>query len=288
MSALVKAGAVVGGLALTIGGGFYVKTLLGEEVLCIPLTKEDGYSETYGDNSTKIGKLYGNYLVAPYGLVPKTNNNNSGEVVENNKKWWEKTYEVFKKDNASSNDFKGKVSGAYDNRAVTASTETNKALNKICEGVYGKESTDIKVSTTGTESDQSKLRKDLFKYCSFLGEEPTTIDTTKEESYSDNESYGKKHETKLIGTKGNDIFWETRNKEFFGAKDENGIGHGLTENTDSLFHGLYATKGKSNQGNIRETCQKAYELKESGDVNKPTATKGNVFKFCSLEKKEVN
>ncbi|GCE63571.1 hypothetical protein MHSWG343_05680 [Candidatus Mycoplasma haematohominis] len=283
MSALVKAGAVVGGIALTIGGGFYVKTLLGEEVLCIPLTKEDGYSSTYDNN--KIGKVYGDYLVAPFGSVLKTGNGSSGKAVEDNKKWWEQTYEVFKKDKGLSSEFKDRIDRPYDNRvtAVSQTQEAKKALNKVCEEVYGKASTDIETSASDTGHTKSNLREDLFKYCSFLGKEPIKVS---ESEYTDADSYGKKYSSKLISTtdRKNDKFWKKQNELFF-EKTGDRSGKDLTD-TNSIFKKLYdATGAKEKWDSLKKVCEAVYSKQEGGaDVEK--ASKDDVLKFCSLKGKE--
>ncbi|WP_216083625.1 hypothetical protein [Candidatus Mycoplasma haematohominis] len=258
---------------------------MGEEVLCIPLTKEDGYSSTYNASSTKVGKLYGDYLVAPFGSVLKTGNSSSGKAVEDNKKWWEQTYEVFKKDKGLSSEFKDRIDRPYDNRvtAVSQTQEAKKALNKVCEEVYGKASTDIETSASDTGHTKSNLREDLFKYCSFLGKEPIKVS---ESEYTDADSYGKKYSSKLISTtdRKNDKFWKKQNELFFEETGDRS-GSGLTEESPK-FKELFEDKQKKNEWDaLKKTCEKAYS-KKSSDTDGDKAKKEDVLKFCSLKGKE--
>ncbi|GCE63580.1 hypothetical protein [Candidatus Mycoplasma haematohominis] len=282
MSALFKVGAAVGGLALTVGGGFYVKTLLGGEVVCIPLTKEENYFTTYSNN--EIGKIYGDYLVAPFGLATAIETSTGGGKVENNENWWEQTYAVFRTDNGKSSDFKDQVDRAYEHKVAPAQTKTKKALNKVCEEVYKKASTEIEIVTSGIDNAKSNLREDLFKYCSFLEKEPIKV---VEKDYSDAKSYGKLHQGKLISTKddSNNFFWKKQNELFFKDSGDRS-GTGATGDAQSIFKKLYVDKNKKDKWDaLKEVCDLAYSKKES-DTEDNNAPKLDVFKFCSLKGKE--
>ncbi|GCE63572.1 hypothetical protein MHSWG343_05690 [Candidatus Mycoplasma haematohominis] len=289
---LAKAAVAVGGAVLLTAGTTYgiysaMDPMPSDFVV---LSKDTNYSTTYSSSNDKVGELYGNYLISPYGLTSSSENS---DKPKDNKDWWEWSYRRLKSDLKGKNVFSTDFSNSNIKHPYKTSGQTlnngEKALNEICETVYGKTKTDIFKVTGDSDDNKENLRKDLFKYCSFFWEAPNTIGETKGESYSGNTSYGKKYESKLIGTKGNDIFWETRNKEFFeGGEGNKGIGKDLSADTDSLFHGLYSTKGKPDQGNIKETCKKAYALQEGSTGTTPKTTKGNVFKFCSLEKKEIS
>ncbi|WP_216083710.1 hypothetical protein [Candidatus Mycoplasma haematohominis] len=223
---------------------------------------------------TNIGGLYGNYLVAPYGKDAK-----------DNKTWWEWSFrrwqEDFKKGLTFSSDFVvANVKYAHRNSTETDTSKgDDKSLNKVCKNVFEKEKASIE--TTGSSATTNKiLRDNLWKYCSFFGEEPKTIKEVTGEDYGNNTN-GKASETKYIGVKGNDKFWEARNKEFYadsGAKS----GTGATNN------GVFKTEHTNKKNgqiskDIREICKEAYSaVTTTSNTQYPEA---DITKFCTLDGK---
>ncbi|GCE63538.1 hypothetical protein MHSWG343_05350 [Candidatus Mycoplasma haematohominis] len=283
MSVLVKVGVGVGILTLVTGGGFYIKTLLGEEISFVTLIAEKDYEKTYTENT--IGKLYGDYLVAPFGL---SKNDGNVDKSKDNKSWWEISYRNFETDGASSDDFK-KVE-KVDKSFVDKDSQDNKSLNKVCETVYKKASTEVDVTEPAKETPQSKLRKDLFKYCSFLGKEPTTISNKEKEkkTYLDVQSYGATQASKLVSVtdNGNYLFWVTQTKLFFEAKgDRSG-----SKDTDSksIFKKLFDENKDKNKSwdLVKNACKTAYSKKGEDSAATDKAPKESVFRYCSLKGKE--
>ncbi|WP_216083698.1 hypothetical protein [Candidatus Mycoplasma haematohominis] len=279
---LLKAAVVGGGATvLTAGTSYGIYNAVSSDAMPVNFVVLSKDSTTVTED-TKIGNLYGDYLISPF-----------GKDKNNNQKWWEWSFRRWKenieKEGAilSSSFGKNEIKSAYQPKDKTTGDE-EKSLNKICKKVYDQEKKDITKEASDSSNDKQNLKNDLWKYCSFFGETPKSIDEVEKGIYKEDGTYGKTHATKLVGIKGNDTFWETRNKEFFGEKDQAGAGNGLNATNDSLFHKLYLSKNKGEQGNIRETCKEAYSLKATQEGNKPTATKDNVFKFCALEKKEVS
>lgn len=233
------------------------------------------YSSSAGTDN--IGKLYSYYLVGIYG---KEN--------EGNKNWWKWSYKNWKKDFDEkqitlSNDFKdeNKVSEAYKAQAAAVSaptTPTGKELNLVCADVYAK--TKDHVTPEASPAEKANLRRDLFKYCSPLGKEPTTIKGRQEEgnypSEGNNESIGKKNKDKLISVldSNNYLFWKLRNKEFYEATG-NRTGNSGTDGKE--FKSKYASSEKPH---IKTICQEAYKDTTATNSNYPNV---DVIKFCSLD-----
>ncbi|GCE63543.1 hypothetical protein [Candidatus Mycoplasma haematohominis] len=270
--------AVVGGGAtvLTAGTSYGIYNAVSSDSMPVNFVVLSKDSTTF-DGDTKIGNLYGDYLISPF-----------GKDKNNNQKWWEWSFRRWQEDEKgtkrtlSSSFAKDKIKSGYQPESKTTEDE-QKSLNKVCKNVYEKTKTDITKENSDSNNDKENLRNDLWKYCSFFRETPKSIDEVEAKDYSVADTYGKKYASKLVGIKGNDTFWETRNKEFF---EEVGKTSSILDATnDSLFKKLFDSKGGENKGNIRETCKAAYFLKETKEDNKLAATKDNVFKFCSLERK---
>ncbi|GCE63648.1 hypothetical protein MHSWG343_06480 [Candidatus Mycoplasma haematohominis] len=278
-----KLAAGIGATAVLIaGGGYGISALLADGMPdYIVLSK----GEPTPTDST-IGKLYGNYLVAPYGSRGKTNI--SDETKSNSKKWWEWSYrrweKDFKKGSQLSDAFKDdkKINSGFSD--VTPEANKAKALNQVCEDVYKKTENDI---TPDTDNNKKRLRDDMWKYCSFFGRKPTTIKENANESYSTDGSYGKTKESELVSIDDplNKLFWEIRNEEFFGTTSSEGIGAGLKVAEDSIFQPLYEDRFSANRGTIKNVCKEAYFL-TSNETGTKKAKQDSVLKFCSLKGKE--
>ncbi|WP_216083599.1 hypothetical protein [Candidatus Mycoplasma haematohominis] len=284
MSVLVKAGVGVGILTLVTGGGFYIKTLLGEEISFVTLTVEKDYGTVY--TNEKIGKLYGDYLVAPFGL---SKNDGNVDKSKDNESWWALSYRNFEIDGASSDDFK-KVE-KVDKSFVDKDSQDNKSLNKVCETVYKGDYSTIDISSASTtETPQSQLRKDLFKYCSFLGKEPTTISNKEEgkKKYSDDQSYGAIQASKLVSVtdNGNRLFWATQTKLFFEAEGDRSGSKDADAN--SIFKKLFDENKDKNKSwdLVKNACKTAYSKKGEDSAATDKAPKESVFRYCSLKGKE--
>ncbi|WP_216083330.1 hypothetical protein [Candidatus Mycoplasma haematohominis] len=277
-----KLAAGIGATAVLIaGGGYGISALLADGMPdYIVLSK----GEPTPTDST-IGKLYGNYLVAPYGSRGKTNI--SDETKSNSKKWWEWSYrrweKDFKKGSQLSDAFKDdkKINSGFSD--VTPEANKAKALNQVCEDVYKKTENDI---TPDTDNNKKRLRDDMWKYCSFFGRKPTTVKEKDGESY-DAGKYGQTKETELISIDDplNKLFWEIRNEEFFGKPSIDGIGVGLQETDNSLFKSLYDSKSSQGRGTIKNACKEAYSL-TSNETGTKKAKQDSVLKFCSLKGKD--
>lgn len=282
----VGAGLVVlGGASL---GGYGIHSWMNGMPSYDLLCQESGFTKKDYIADTKIGKKYSYFFVGTFGKTTST------ELVEKekNKKWWAWSYKNWKRDSEkeqtgnytlSESFAKGKVSVDYVSSQPSLSTNP-KALNLVCEDIYKEDVTTIE----GLDDNSSKKKRDLFKYCSPMGQEPKTLspDTS---NYKTPDTHGasKTNRTKLVDPydSSNKVFWELRNKEFFGeySSDNKGTGHSV-DDTNSVFKNLYTTKGTSRQGNIKNICKKAYDLKETAETNdSERASSANVLKFCSLK-----
>ncbi|WP_216083337.1 hypothetical protein [Candidatus Mycoplasma haematohominis] len=281
---LEKVAVGAGVTVLTVGGGYGISALFtGGTPSFEVLRKDPSFAQTYNDNDV-IGKLYGNYLVAPYGSRGKTNTEDTTK--SNNKEWWEWSYKNWKADfdntqtkgNLSSEFLDDKkVSSGFD---VTSKTGSPKALNQVCEDVYKKNKTDI--TKLDSDANKQKLHDDLWKYCSFLEKRPTTVEEYSKESYGTGNEHGKTHKSKLVSIDdpSNKLFWEIRNEEFFGSKESPFKGDNLVASDDSLFKDLYDSPFES-RGTIKDICQKAYSFTTAEKDGKKVKQE-SVLKFCSL------
>lgn len=124
-----------------------------------------------------------------------------------NKEWWDNSYEQYKKDKESSADSLSSEFGT-DNKvtsAYSANASDSKALNKVCESIYKKDTTGI--SFDSGEENKHKLGHNILKYCSPLGGKPTTL--SGENSYQ-------------VGTIGK-TQWETRKLVRAGENENKGF-----------------------------------------------------------------
>ncbi|GCE63516.1 hypothetical protein [Candidatus Mycoplasma haematohominis] len=265
--------AVGAGVAVLVGGGGYGISALfnGDVTPNYEILKEDPkFSSDYSD-ANKVGKLYGNYLIAPYGSRGKEN---TGDTTKsNNKDWWEWSYARWKKDfddaairSTLSDEFKDetKVKPAFSGTVVTGTGA--KPLNQVCEEVYKKQKTDVYHSS---DVKKASLWNDMWKYCSFF-DTPLTIVEKSAHRYTGNQ-YGaiKKSDLVSVEDKNNSAFWDVRNSEFYAP---NGDKSGTTVTT-----GIFHTE-KAKNTHIKSICEDAY-TKSSSDSGYAEA---DVVKFCSL------
>ncbi|GCE63442.1 hypothetical protein [Candidatus Mycoplasma haematohominis] len=267
----LSAGAL--GVAILAGGsyGIYdaVSWIMPDDYLV--LSKCSNKGDYSSDN--KAGKDYGRYLIGAYD--------------KQNEKWWNWSYRWWQydlKNNSNTLDDKfnssDKIKSAFSVKEDN-SADNAKALNKVCEGLYKGNSSDVD-PTSGINN----LKNNFWKYCSFLGKSPTTVGVKDEKEVYQSGKHGETKKANLISTVDpeNSVFWEVRNEEFFGNDAEiNGSSADATN--DSVFHKLFKTPVGENRGHIRDACKKAYGL-SSSESGSDKATEANVLKFCSLKGKE--
>ncbi|GCE63475.1 hypothetical protein MHSWG343_04720 [Candidatus Mycoplasma haematohominis] len=266
----IKGAAALGAGAVAIGGtGYGVYSYITHDPMPTDYVVLAGSgNDVTGTN--QIGNLYGNYLVAPYGKDAK-----------DNKTWWEWSFRRWQEDSKDSNfplsdDFsKEKVVYAY--KASGATGDNNeKSLNKVCKSVFDKDKGDID-RNNDTGKTKEKLRNALWRYCSFFGEEPKTIKEVTGEDYEDNTN-GKTGEAKYVGVKGNDKFWEARNKEFYEAT-------GTRSGSSLTGSGVFKTEYDKNTSKqpvkeIRDICEESYKATTSTTSQYPST---DMTKFCTLD-----
>ncbi|GCE63056.1 hypothetical protein MHSWG343_00340 [Candidatus Mycoplasma haematohominis] len=268
-------GSLLGAGAIGVGSAYLAGAFEGSgslEVEAEPanvLLSEDSTFSTYTTDSW-IGKTYGRYLVAPIGSKAV------GDATANNEKWWKWSYERWQKDfklkkDSLSDEFKdeSKVGSAF-----SAESSSTTALNKVCEVVYKKDKNTI-TPADRTPDNKIKLKNDLFKYCSILGE-MKTISEVGESNY--NNSTKGKDETnakKLVSVIGNDKFWEIRNEEFY-ANDNGAKSKSKATGGSSKFK---AKSAETPRPKIRDICGEAYNSQTSDTSEYPS---GEVDIFCVL------
>ncbi|WP_216083538.1 hypothetical protein [Candidatus Mycoplasma haematohominis] len=280
----LSAGAL--GAAVIVGSGLGINAFVNSlEPVWYSLSKESDFSTGY---ENKVGKDYGNYLVGAYG--------DEGENKDRNKWWWDWSYKNYQYDLQNSpsdlsqeffHDGSSKVSSAYKSSSDKTTDSSPKALNEVCDGIYkGKTKTEADPDTD-VNSEKSKLSRNLWRYCSHLGTRPVLISG---DVYGNN-TFGKKadHHNKAVATKdykntdSNDEFWRLRNDEFFGSKDEDGVGKKATD--DGIFKTLYGKKKAgtiTSEDTVKKACEKAYERKESEKDTVPKINDEYIKKFCYL------
>lgn len=291
MTKEVKSGLFSAIAGLLVLGSYGVSTLFGEgeesgnfDLLC---QESNANSEHMAEGT--IGKKYSYFLAGVYGVAGDRKGNKRNEI------WWKLSYKAWKEDSKTdlSPEFgQGKISTPYANYEGPdkEAADTNKTLNLVCKKVYEKQATTIE----GPEQDKVKLKRDLLKYCSPLGQAPVTISVAgTTDSYQDANSYGKDNPTKLVDPDNdtNKLFWELKNLEFFGIGSKTGIGANLKEE-NSLFKKFYEIKPKRNKQQesepkleqIKDICKKAYKLTAFGS-SEEKATSEKTLQFCSFEGK---
>ncbi|GCE63069.1 hypothetical protein [Candidatus Mycoplasma haematohominis] len=269
-------GGVLGAGAIGVGSAYLAGAFGGldpSEPTRVLLSRDSKFNEGYGTGD-KIGKDYGDYLVAPIG------ENGTGGTKTNNRDWWEWSYKRWHADSKSksgdlSDEFKSsnQVSKAFSD--ITSESDSSKALNKVCEVVYKQQKSTI-TSTGSSPDNPARLKRDLFKYCSVLGE-VKTISEVSEETYTTASTYGNLPENtkKFIAVTGNDKFWKVRNDEFYATSD---IGE---KNKSKASSGSkFETEPKTNsKPSVRDICREAYKSSSSNNTNYPS---DDVNKFCTL------
>ncbi|WP_216082670.1 hypothetical protein [Candidatus Mycoplasma haematohominis] len=268
-------GGALGAAAVGVGGAYLAGAFEGlgsseaEKEPAIVLLSED--TTFSAENTNLIGKLYGKYLVAPLG------SKGDGDSKTDNRKWWEQSYKRWKEasqptNNDLSNEFKSsnQVSKAFSDNA--SEPDSSKALNKVCETIYKKENSEI--TFEDASNNKTKLKNDLFKYCSILGE-VKTIGEVSGESYDPNTNYGgdSTNVKKFIAVTGNDKFWEIRNKEFYADS-------GDKSNSQASESSKFKSESKkTSKPNIRDICKAAYGSAKTNNTDYPDA---EINKFCVL------
>ncbi|WP_216083694.1 hypothetical protein [Candidatus Mycoplasma haematohominis] len=165
-----------------------------------------------------------------------------------------------------SQEFEGsqKIDKAFSVEEVTENKP--KALNQVCEDVYKKEKTNI---NSNSDENHKKLWNNLWKYCSFFGVELITVEKSTHR-YTGNQ-YGETKKSDLVSVKdkNNNVFWDTRNSEFYA---DSGDKSGTT-----VITGIFHTE-KAKNTHIKSICEDAY-TKSSSDSG---YVQTDVVKFCSI------
>ncbi|WP_216083526.1 hypothetical protein [Candidatus Mycoplasma haematohominis] len=232
-----------------------------------------------GDNSGykgKLGEIYGEYFVSPYGYGASTDANKKSE---DNKRWWEVVFEIWKRDSEATDNKlgtefgKNSIKSAYKTSSETEG-DNEKSLNKVCDAAYKKTETEL--------ASKNDYKENIWKYCSMGGK---TLQTVKDQgtsgtTYTDSQ-IGKKNEETLasISSENNNWFWALKEKEFFyGRYGKQPIGKSLENG--SAFKELFDEGGSLSVtgGRLKGVCKTAY-LKEGND-----ATATDAIKFCTFKK----
>ncbi|GCE63061.1 hypothetical protein [Candidatus Mycoplasma haematohominis] len=268
-------GGALGAAAIGVGGAYLAGAFGGldsSEPVRVLLSKDSTFDTEY-KNTSNIGKEYGNYLVAPIGSREEEG------VTKNNEAWWQWSYKRWKADSDKQNDnlsdeFKDskKIDSAFSKSAATS--DSPKALNKVCEDVYKKTKDSVIPAGSSTE-DKTKLKNDLFKYCSILGELKTISEVVTETYVGANKKGADPtNSKKFMAATANNKFWEIRNKEFYAGGDGEKSKSKATGNS-KFKNGL---DGNPNS-NVRDICAQAYESGTSDTADYPIA---DVERFCVL------
>ncbi|WP_216082642.1 hypothetical protein [Candidatus Mycoplasma haematohominis] len=273
-------GGALGAAAIGVGGAYLAGAFEGKgdsEVEVEPnrvlLVNETDFSSVYS-TADWIGKEYKNYLVAPIG------SKGEGNLKTDNQKWWEWSYKRWqadsgKTDNDLSDEFKNKDKVSSDFSDSTATSNTSpKALNKVCEAVYKQNKSTI-TTLESSPDNQSRLKRDLFKYCSVLGE-VKTISEAKEAYGSNTKGKEDANVKKFVAVNGNDKFWQVRNEEFYTDGDGDKSKSKVTDNSSNEFK---VKSSENSRSEIRVICKEAYESGTTDTQNYPSA---DVEKFCTL------
>ncbi|GCE63070.1 hypothetical protein MHSWG343_00480 [Candidatus Mycoplasma haematohominis] len=281
-SPVAVGGGVLGAAAVGVGGAYLAGAFEGLgsseveiEQKIVLLSQNSEFKTEYGTDG-KIGKDYGNYLVAPFG---DTSASKDGQIKENNRKWWEQSYENWKRDSENSSqtlseEFKdtSKVSKAFSDSTDVSDSST--ALNRVCKSIYVKEKSTITLNT-GSTGNEVKLKRDLFKYCSILGE-VKTISEAEEIYNTDTKGKEDANAKKFIAVNGNDKFWAKRNEEFNDISNAGEKSRSKSTVTTSKFKTGLEGNLKSS---VKDICQEAYKSSKDNQIDYPTA---EVDIFCTL------
>ncbi|GCE63053.1 hypothetical protein MHSWG343_00310 [Candidatus Mycoplasma haematohominis] len=233
------------------------------------LLSHNGTPSTY--TSDTVGKLYENYLVSP------VDSKESGGTTINNQKWWEWSYKRWQADSGKENnnlsvEFKNsqKINSPFS--GITVTEDSPKALNQVCEAVYKQNKSTI-ITLESSPDNPTKLKRDLFKYCSILGEVKTISEAG--ENYDNKKGGDSTNKKTFISVTGNDKFWKIRNEEFYadgnGAKSKS-----KATGESSKFK---VKSAETDKPEIRKICEGAYESTKEEQTNYPIA---DVNIFCVL------
>ncbi|GCE63058.1 hypothetical protein [Candidatus Mycoplasma haematohominis] len=276
-------GGLLGAGAIGVGSAYLAGAFEGSDSLEVEaepanvlLSSEANFSSGYA-TSGWIGKGYGHYLVSPIGSQTK------GNVTIDNKKWWEWSYENWKRDLANSpgtlsEEFNGtnKVSKAF--LDSTSVSDSSTSLNKVCKFVYEQDKSKITPSANPA-GNEVKLKNNLFKYCSILGEVKTISDVSKE-TYGNDTNYGGNPENakKFVAITGNDKFWNKRSEEFYSNK-----GSKRGDDDTSKFFKKFYVDNKNEKKNIRGRCEEAYRKQSSStESTDASPSLAEITKFCAI------
>ncbi|GCE63524.1 hypothetical protein MHSWG343_05210 [Candidatus Mycoplasma haematohominis] len=267
----VKGAAGLGAVALVVGGGYALKGGLDNWT---PehsfLSEMDRFKEVYTEKT--FGRIYGKYLIDP----------NKDEA------WWNKQYkDVWSKDYepqaASTVQTNDSLSVEFKktekvDKAFGASGDT-KALNRVCEIAYKKDSKEHIKPESGSDSTKQKYREAIWKYCSIFGKELLTVKDGGGNSL-DAGKIGKAKEAVLasVNSPNNNEFWKRRQKEFFyGGDNKEGIGKDADKEKE--FGQLYKEKDSKSEteGALKGVCENVY-----GKATSETALQTEAVKYCGL------
>ncbi|GCE63077.1 hypothetical protein [Candidatus Mycoplasma haematohominis] len=280
-------GGALGAAAVGVGGAYLAGAFEGSgsskvesEPTRVLLSGIDGFSQAY-ENANGVGKLYGKYLVAPYGS--RGNGVSQNVTRPDNKDWWEWSYKRWKWDSEKIGDslsieFKDdkKINAAFSD-STTTSNASPKALNQVCDDVY-KGNQDSITPEENFSGNKTKLKNDLWKYCSILGEVKTIAEVSAE-TYDGTNKKGADATNikKFIAITGNDKFWEIRNQEFYATSNPGEKSRSKATSDSSKFK---TDSDGTSKKNIRNICQEAYKFEKSNGTDYyPDA---EISRFCVL------
>ncbi|GCE63066.1 hypothetical protein [Candidatus Mycoplasma haematohominis] len=276
-SPVAVGGGALGAAAVGVGGAYLAGAFEGSgsskvetEPEIVLLLNEFNSSSVYA-TAGLIGKDYGHYLVAPIG----SRGENDSKI--DNQKWWKRSYERWQEDSKSANnslsaEFKnGQINSPFSSSAATS--DSPKALNQVCEAVYKKNKSSLGYEANAADN-PTKLKNDLFRYCSIFGE-LKTIGEVSTETYANTKKGFDSAKIKIfIAVTGNDKFWEIRNKEFYAADGDKSKSN--AKGNSSKFK----EKSEANPNSkIRDICREAYESDKSDANNYPD---DEISRFCVL------
>ncbi|GCE63463.1 hypothetical protein [Candidatus Mycoplasma haematohominis] len=260
------------GAAAVVGGGYltYDQLLKGNELILLERLNGTELVPKYGEASSFASK-YKKYLVDP---------ENS-----KNKWWWDLSFKRLKED-IKVEDKKSKLNSIFyvanEEKIKSAFGSEATALSQVCWEA-------IKADAVGWDSQENK-EANVWTYCSILSSKPKFISAS---DHSDNTKFGgdTKHHNKAASAKDNEednrMFWELREKEFFGEKGKEGTGHGLSQG--SIFATLYGKKdAKEANDTVKKTCKTVYATTKPTDSSSSNVTDEDIKKFCYLVPETTN
>ncbi|GCE63490.1 hypothetical protein MHSWG343_04870 [Candidatus Mycoplasma haematohominis] len=261
---LAKAAAAGAAVLTLVAGGYGVSTLF------------SGGMPDYDALATSTGKYVSDYK--DY-FVDATKNVS----------WWDWVYKnryLVDKDGKDTDGEKRPEPKTAFTSIKNGSGDTADSIQKVCSNVYSAAQDKVKAGASG---DGEFEEADVWRYCTAVKKKPKTIENNADEAdlYKDGESadtYGVSKKANLISitSEDNAHFWKEQTRLFFRSEGER-FGANFENDRTSIFGKFWHSK----KGNIKDKCKEAYILKTADSTQSPpTATKEDIFKFCSLKGSE--